>query len=184
MRKVVKDQKTINKFLMMDGFTPIPEDWTLGQFKTQISDGLYELRFADGSSAQCTVDEFADDLFDKVVGFKLIHPLVGGIPVTQEMLDHPLYPVMMAAIHQAMYGKGQRHGGNVTPFMEQPWHHYAKLHGRGFLTGQATKKLEEAASTRNGPPFETEVLGAMVFAGMSVIWDRETQKNEVVNELG
>lgn len=89
-----------------------------------------------------------------------------------EVMDHPLFPVLVAAIEQAMYGKGERHGGNVTPFLEQPWVHYAKMHGRGFLTGQATKKLEEASNQREGEAFETEVLGAIVYAGMSVLKER------------
>lgn len=85
---------------------------------------------------------------------------------------HPLYPIYMAAIHQAMFGKGQRHGGAITPFYEQPWVHYVTMHGRGFATGQAAKKLEEAASTRNGEAFETEVLGAIVYAGMAIMKER------------
>ena len=72
-----------------------------------------------------------------------------------------------------MYGKGERHGGARTPFEEQPWVHYAKMHGRGFLTGQAAKKLEEAASTRTGASFETEVLGAMVYLGMAILHERK-----------
>ena len=86
--------------------------------------------------------------------------------------QHPLYPVFMAAIAQATGGKGKRHGGAITPFLEQPWKHYAKLHGRGFLTGQAAKKLEEAASTRHGEAFETEVFGAMVYLGMAILAER------------
>ncbi len=86
--------------------------------------------------------------------------------------DHPLYPVMLAAINQAMFGKGERHGGAVTPFQDQPWAHYAKMHGRGFLTGQAAKKLEEAASTRTGDAFEAEVLGAIVYCGMALLKER------------
>lgn len=89
-----------------------------------------------------------------------------------EVMDHPLFPVLVAAIEQAMHGKGERHGGNVTPFLEQPWTHYAKMHGRGFLTGQATKKLEEAAHQREGEAFETEVLGAIVYSGMSILKER------------
>lgn len=38
---------------------------------------------------------------------------------TKDAMEHPLYPVFMAAIEQAMYGKGERHGGNKTPFLEQ-----------------------------------------------------------------
>lgn len=88
------------------------------------------------------------------------------------VLSHPLYPVFVQAIEQAMYGKGERHGGNVTPFLDQPWAHYVKLHGRGFATGQSAKKLEEAASLREGKPFDDEVLGAMVYAGMSILKNR------------
>lgn len=86
--------------------------------------------------------------------------------------EHPLYPVFMDAIKQAMYGKGERHGGNVTPFLDQPWVHYVKMHGRGFATGQSAKKLEEAASLREGKAFDDEVLGAIVYAGMSILKNR------------
>lgn len=96
--------------------------------------------------------------------------------VREMVFDHPLYPVMVAAIQQAMFGKGERHGGNATPFMGQPWVHYAHMHGRGFLTGQAAKKLEEAASTRSGEAFEQEVLGAMVYCGMALLMER--RRNE------
>lgn len=91
---------------------------------------------------------------------------------TDAVEDHPLYPVFIAAIEQAMYGKGERHGGARTPFLEQPWVHYLKMHGRGFATGQAAKKLEEAASTRNGEAFESEVFGAIVYAGMAILKER------------
>lgn len=95
------------------------------------------------------------------------------IEIDQNVADHPLFPIFVAAINQAMYGKGGRHGGNVTPFLEQPWWHYSRLHGRGFLTGQAAKKLEEAASLRTGDLFEQEVLGAIVYSGMSIIKERD-----------
>lgn len=94
------------------------------------------------------------------------------MPTADDITAHPLYPVYMAAIEQVMYGKGQRHGGNVTPFLDQPWVHYVKMHGRGFATGQSAKKLEEAASLRSGNAFETEVLGAIVYAGMSILKER------------
>ena len=86
--------------------------------------------------------------------------------------SHPLFSVFEAAIEQAMFGKGERHGGNVTPFLAQPWAHYGRMHGRGFLTGQAAKKLEEAASTREGEAFESEVFGAMVYLGMAILHER------------
>lgn len=95
-----------------------------------------------------------------------------------EPKTHPLYPHLLAAIEQAMYGKGQRHGGDSVPFLEQPIFHYAKMHGRGFLTGQAAKKLEEAASTRTGEAFRQEVLGAIVYAGAALLWERQLEEAE------
>lgn len=92
--------------------------------------------------------------------------------LSQEVQEHPLFAILVEAIEQAMHGKGERHGGNVTPFNDQPWTHYSKMHGRGFLTGQAAKKLEEAASTREGDAFITECLGAIVYTGMAIIKER------------
>lgn len=89
-----------------------------------------------------------------------------------DFADHPLLGVLIDVLGQACYGKGERHGGVGAPFLEQGWVHYARLHGRGFLTGQAAKKLEEAASLWAGSQFIDEVLGAMVYAGMSVIKER------------
>jgi hypothetical protein len=84
-------------------------------------------------------------------------------------MTHPLQSVFDQAIHQVTKGKGERHGGEAKPFLEQPWVHYAKMHGRGFLTGQAAKKLEEAASTRTGDAFVQEALGAIVYMAMAIL---------------
>ncbi len=97
-------------------------------------------------------------------------------PAPDARFEHPLFAVFVAAIEQAMYGKGERHGGALTPFLEQPWQHYADMHGRGFLTGQAAKKLEEAASTRYGDAFKTEILGAMVYLGMAILYEEGEPK--------
>ena len=94
------------------------------------------------------------------------------MPDHNDITTHPLHKIFLQAISQAMYGKGERHGGAVTAFTDQPWAHYAKLHGRGFLTGQAAKKLEEAASTRTDEAFVQEVLGAIVYAGMAILHER------------
>ena len=87
-------------------------------------------------------------------------------------MTHPLQDVFDAVIRQATRGKGVRHGGEATPFFDQPWTHYARMHGRGFLTGQAAKKLEEAASIKSGQDFENEVLGAIAYAAMAVLHER------------
>lgn len=102
---------------------------------------------------------------------------------TENHTGHPLYPILIAALEQAMYGKGERHGGNATPFLEQPMFHYIKMHGRGFATGQAAKKLEEAASTRQGNAFEAEVLGAIVYAASAILSERMKSNDEKQGDL-
>lgn len=92
-------------------------------------------------------------------------------------MTHPLESVFAAAIEQATKGKGMRHGGDLTPFMDQPWAHYYEMHGRGFLTGQAAKKLEEAASLRHGPEFESEAIGAIIYLAMAILKEREKTIN-------
>ena len=92
------------------------------------------------------------------------------------MNSHPLQSVFTSAIEQVVSGKGKRHGGGEIPFMEQPWVHYAKMHGRGFLTGQAAKKLEEAVSKPTVADMERELLGAMVYLGMAVLDLRQYQE--------
>jgi hypothetical protein len=106
----------------------------------------------------------------------LIEDLAEKDRIYQECVNHPLFPVLMSAIEQAMYGKGERHGGAKTPFFEQPWVHYQRMHGRGFLTGQSAKKLEEASHQREGKPFIDEVLGAIVYAGMAVLREQGNVK--------
>lgn len=85
-------------------------------------------------------------------------------------VDHPLFDVFMSAIHQAMHGKGERHGGATLPFKQQQWVALADAHGNGFLTGQAAKKLNEAAARGEyDEAYYREVLGAIVYAGMAVL---------------
>lgn len=97
-------------------------------------------------------------------------------PVQSATVEHPLMPVFLSAIEQVTKGKGVRHGGESVPFAEQPWAHYAHMHGRGFLTGQAAKKLEEAATTKEGEAFVQEMLGAMVYIGMAILHAKGKRK--------
>lgn len=77
--------------------------------------------------------------------------------------------VFNAAITQATKGKGQRHGGDKTPFLEQPWVRLYKTHGLGFLLGQADKKYHEACGKENKEDAEREFLGAIVYLGMALL---------------
>lgn len=77
--------------------------------------------------------------------------------------------VLQAAVEQATKGKGQRHGGGATPFLEQPWVKLYRTHGLGFLLGQADKKYHEALSKPDTESFEREILGAIVYLGMALL---------------
>lgn len=77
--------------------------------------------------------------------------------------------VLKAAVLQATKGKGQRHGGDKTPFLEQPWVRLYGTHGLGFLLGQADKKYHEACGKENKEDAEREFLGAIVYLGMALL---------------
>lgn len=91
----------------------------------------------------------------------------------ETIVTHPLFVPLLSAIKQATFGKGERHGGAAKPFLEQPWHMLAEQHGVGFLTGQAAKKIGEAAAGKTGADWERELLGAVVYLGMALIYHRE-----------
>lgn len=147
------------------------DGWTGMDLEKLVAD-FTELDDADADSLASETLQALGWTFD---GQCWVEPTQGKEPemaVNSEVANHPLFPVLVEAIEQAMYGKGGRHGGNTTPFLKQPWVHYVKMHGRGFATGQAAKKLEEAASTRTDLAFDTEVLGSIVYAGMSILKNR------------
>jgi hypothetical protein len=88
--------------------------------------------------------------------------------------EHPLETVFAQAIHQVTGGKGVRHGGDSTPFMDQPWLKLANTYGPGFLYGQSAKKAGEAMG-KTGEQRKRELLGAMVYLAMGILF--EEQKN-------
>ena len=77
--------------------------------------------------------------------------------------------VLAAAVLQATKGKGQRHGGDTAPFLEQPWVKLYRTHGLGFLLGQADKKYHEALGKPDAESFEREILGTIVYLGMALL---------------
>lgn len=91
----------------------------------------------------------------------------------QVIQGHPLYGVLTEAIRQAAYGKGERHGGAKTEFFEQPWYDLSKRFGVRGLLFQAAKKTGEAVGKTDYEAFEREVLGAIVYLGMSILRQRE-----------
>lgn len=93
---------------------------------------------------------------------------------------HPLKEIFDAALEQVCEGKGfERHGKEYDgqEFRAQPWKQIATHHGRGFLTGQAAKKLQEAAAF-GGQPFKREMLGVIVYAAMAIIHEEDLNTEE------
>lgn len=100
--------------------------------------------------------------------------------IEETPFNHPLAAIYADVVQQVMYGKGQRHGGAVVPFLEQSWLAVANIHGIGFLTGQAQKKMNEAIDSNhlltNYAAWEREMLGAMAYMGMAVIYARRVHQ--------
>lgn len=91
-------------------------------------------------------------------------------------MEHPLKDVFDLALAQATQGKGNERHSNGSEFMEQPWVGLANVHGTGFLTGQAQKKIMEAVANKGKADYawyEKEMLGAIVYLAMAIIHDGE-----------
>lgn len=84
--------------------------------------------------------------------------------------SHPLYEAFDDAVKQATKGKGERHGGDKTPFMDQPWHNISKHTGVGGLIFQMVKKAQEACGKDDQEAFERELLGALVYGGAAYLY--------------
>jgi hypothetical protein len=88
--------------------------------------------------------------------------------------SHPLDLVFGLAIQQLTKGKGVRHGGDTTPFMDQRWLQLSKNYGSAGLFFQADKKLQEAQQ-KTGEDRRRELLGALNYLAMGILF--EEQKN-------
>ena len=173
MARIAAPKLSIDK-LNMSGEVVYPDSWAeldpfarmdilvcwIAEFQSAYAEARAQ-HYGESDSEAAKAETANEEMEDDELNFRI-----------EEVRKHPLFDVLLLAVEQAMFGKGGRHGGNKTPFLKQPWVHYSNMHGRGFLTGQATKKLEEAASTREGEAFITEVLGAIVYSGMSIIKER------------
>lgn len=96
-------------------------------------------------------------------------------------IPHPLMKPFRDAIKQVTKGKGEeRHGRGAASFYDQPWFALAKTHGRGFLLGQAAKKLDEAAHFTDAAAWRNELLGVLVYTGMALLHEELESTKEVV----
>lgn len=94
---------------------------------------------------------------------------------------HPLHEVYTDAVAQAEGGKGQHRHGLGRGFYEQQWLDVCHRHGTGFLTGQAVKKLNEAAELKGSltvEAWEKEMLGALNYCAMAILYRRRYEATE------
>ena len=99
---------------------------------------------------------------------------------TKESKHHPLYEIYEDAVAQACVGKGNERHGMGKSFYDQKWVKLADIHGVGFLSGQAQKKLEEAFDAyRQGNCdmvwFEKELMGSLNYIAMSLLYLRRKE---------
>lgn len=109
----------------------------------------------------------------------------GRLPMRLEAYSgyEELHKVLIDALEQSAKGKGrERHAKDGSPFRDQPIRRLQKKYGPGFVFGQASKKLEEAAdllglggvftekaSIEDWPKARLDILGAIVYTAAGVI---------------
>lgn len=94
----------------------------------------------------------------------------------------PLREVLDRAFEQAAFGKGKERHANDKPFLQQPIMEITRMHGIGFVTGQAAKKAQEAVGMvgrKEFPAAHREILGAIVYLAAAYL-----RVNEVAEESG
>ena len=116
--------------------------------------------------------------------FELVSDRVANLTQQRDFLaahhiraDHPLQSVFSRAIRQCAEGKGEERHGAGRPFFDQPWKHIADAHGRGYLTGQASKKLEESSRLATQEAWIKELLGVINYAAMAILYREHFQQH-------
>lgn len=86
--------------------------------------------------------------------------------------------VLDMAFEQASQGKGKERHANGREFDRQPIMELARMHGLGYPTGQAAKKLQEAHTLlrlRGKEAAIQEILGAINYAAAAVLLIEEME---------
>lgn len=91
-----------------------------------------------------------------------------GLKLTEN--GHPLESILLDCLYQVTGGKGDERHGNGRDFMDQPWKHIADIHGVGFLTGQAAKKLDEAQGFDDLDKWLREMYGVITYSAMAILY--------------
>ncbi|MFG0318104.1 MAG: hypothetical protein ACF8XB_12580 [Planctomycetota bacterium JB042] len=142
---------------------PITIDWS--EVLRVFRDGVREHATADAPERASSGK--VDDLLGSFAPFtSFTTPTRSPVRPTFDALQW----VFARAFTQANSGKGrERHGGD-SELHEQPWFAIARAEGRGFLTGQAMKKIVESKRLE-GDARSREMLGAIVYLALCVLLD-------------
>lgn len=94
--------------------------------------------------------------------------------VDDEILEHPLMPVFVAAIDQALFGKGAERHGTVDDFLSQPIFWIGHATGPRGPLFQVMKKAHEAVYCYENGKFDQEeaqreLLGVLNYVAAIII---------------
>lgn len=97
-----------------------------------------------------------------------------------EMMYAPLKRVLMTAYNHAAVGKGRERHSHGGDFLNQDIMAIARVHGIGFQTGQAEKKVRESHGMINRSEYrsaKSELLGAINYLAAAYILIEEKEVN-------
>jgi hypothetical protein len=92
----------------------------------------------------------------------------------------PLKRVLMNAYNHASVGKGRERHGNGGDFISQDIMAIARVHGIGFQTGQAEKKVRESHGMISRSEYrsaKSELLGAINYLAAAYLLIEEKEVN-------
>jgi hypothetical protein len=104
---------------------------------------------------------------------------VSGVEMTEVMYE-PLRRVLMTAYNHAAVGKGRERHSNGGDFINQDIMAIARVHGIGFQTGQAEKKVRESHGMLRRSEYRSakaELLGAINYLAAAYLLIEEKEIN-------
>lgn len=125
-----------------------------GDMSKRLGEDHFEIFFAPKSDPQVTPQDIHPDAYSGL----------------RRVLD--------MAFAQASQGKGKERHANGREFDRQPIMELARMHGLGYPTGQAAKKLQEAHTLlrlRGKEAAIQEILGAINYAAAAVLLIEEME---------
>ena len=106
-------------------------------------------------------------------------------PEATEAMYAPLKRVLMTAYNHAAVGKGRERHANGGDFLTQDIMAIARVHGIGFQTGQAEKKVRESHGMVDRGEYRAaraELLGAINYLAAAYLLMEEKESNLKVDD--